>query len=110
MVAGSVKGLAPENVTVTDLEGRTLSGNGMQADSGFARQLEYRQRVEADLASKAEQLLVQMLGEGRAAVQVSADVDFTPDLTVAEVGEVAGLRPGSRTAGSAGVARTATAT
>ncbi len=77
MVAGAVEGLASENVTVTDLDGHTLSGNGLQADNGFVRQLEYRTRVEADLASKAELLLVQMLGEGHAAVRVTADVDFT---------------------------------
>jgi flagellar M-ring protein FliF len=117
MVAGAVEGLTAENVTVTDLDGHTLSGNGLQADNGFARQLEYRTRVEADLASKAELLLVQMLGEGRAAVRVTADVDFTETERVETMYDADGevkqkekientttSQPGNLSAGVAGVA------
>ena len=122
MVAGSVEGLSSEQVTVTDLDGRTLSGNGLQADPGFSRQLEYRQRVEADLASKAELLLVQMLGEGHAAVRVTADVDFTETKRVETIydedGEVkqkekiettTTSQSGNLAAGIAGVASNASA-
>jgi flagellar M-ring protein FliF len=76
LVAHSVEKLTSENVTVLDTEGRLLSSpHGMEAD--VSGQLNYRTRLEADLAGKAETMLTQMLGPGRAVVRVTADVDFT---------------------------------
>lgn len=76
LVSHGVEGLDPENVTVLDTEGRLLSSNhGFEAD--VTGQLEYRRRLEADLAAKAETMLSQLLGPGRAVVRVTADIDFT---------------------------------
>jgi flagellar M-ring protein FliF len=77
LVAGSVEGLAVEQVTVSDLEGHTIYPNAMVTDRGLTRQYQYRRQVEADLAAKAETMLAQMLGPGRAIVRVNADIDFT---------------------------------
>ncbi|QDU40253.1 Flagellar M-ring protein [Maioricimonas rarisocia] len=76
LVSHGVEGLDPMNVTVLDTEGRLLSStNGFDAD--VTGQLEYRNRLESDLAAKAETMLSQLLGPGRAVVRVTADVDFT---------------------------------
>ncbi|HWL07355.1 MAG TPA: flagellar basal-body MS-ring/collar protein FliF [Planctomicrobium sp.] len=80
MVAHSVENLQPDDVSILDTSGRLLSTTqGMEAD--VTGQLSYRSRVEADLASKAEAILTQMLGPGRAVVRVTADVDFTATQT-----------------------------
>lgn len=76
LLSHSVENLDPEGVSVLDTAGRLLSvSQGMEAD--VTGQLGYRSRVEADLAAKAEAILTQMLGPGRAVVRVTADIDFT---------------------------------
>jgi flagellar M-ring protein FliF len=78
LVARSVEGLKPENVTVVDSSGRLLSDpHGGERDNLSAPQLEYRRELESYLASKAEEMLAQHLGPGRAVVRVSADINFT---------------------------------
>jgi flagellar M-ring protein FliF len=77
LVARSVEGLKPENVTVVDSGGRLLSDpHAAERESLPATQLEYRRDLEAYLAEKAEKMLAQHLGPGRAVVQVSADINF----------------------------------
>ncbi|MBA4065310.1 MAG: flagellar M-ring protein FliF [Isosphaera sp.] len=77
LVARSVEGLKPENVTVIDGGGRVLSDpHAADRDSLPTPQLEYREKLETYLASKAEKMLSQHLGPGRAVVQVSADINF----------------------------------
>ncbi len=77
LVARSVEGLKPENVTVIDSGGRLLSDpHAGDRDSLPTPQLEYRRELEAYLAEKAEKMLAQHLGPGRAVVQVSADINF----------------------------------
>jgi flagellar M-ring protein FliF len=77
LVARSVEGLKPENVTVVDSAGRLLSDpHAGDRDTMPAPQLEYREKLETYLAKKAEDVLAQHLGAGRAVVRVSADVNF----------------------------------
>jgi flagellar M-ring protein FliF len=77
LVARSVEGLKPENVTVVDSSGRMLSDpHAGDRDSLPAPQLEYRRELETYLSTKAEELLAQHLGAGRAVVRVSADINF----------------------------------
>lgn len=77
IVAGSVKGLSPENVTVVDMEGRVLSekrdprGNMASND-----QLAYQREVEARYVENAQEILAGLLGPGRAVVRVTADMSF----------------------------------
>ena len=77
IVSHAVGGLNPDDITVADTQGRILSEkqSGMGAD--VAMQLEYQRRLETDLAAKAETMLSQILGPGRAIVRVTAEVDFT---------------------------------
>lgn len=77
LVARSVEGLKPENVTVVDSTGRLLSDPyGAEREELPTPQLEYRRELENYLSTKAEQLLAQHLGPGRAIVRVSADINF----------------------------------
>jgi flagellar M-ring protein FliF len=77
LVARSVEGLQPENVTVVDSAGRLLSDpHAGERDALPTPQLEYRRQLEAYLAGKAEAVLTSTLGPGRAVVQVSADINF----------------------------------
>lgn len=77
LVARSVEGLKPENVTLVDASGRLLSDPHLaEREELPTPQLEYRRELESYLAAKAEQLLAQHLGPGRAVVRVSADINF----------------------------------
>lgn len=75
LVARSVEGLTRENVTLIDQSGRLLWQD--RGDDGvMATQIEYRRDLESYLASKAETMLAQVLGPGRAIVRVTADVNL----------------------------------
>jgi flagellar M-ring protein FliF len=77
LVARGVEGLAPENVTLVDSKGRTLSEHhGPDSDAAPGSHLEYRRDLERDLAAKAEEMLAKTLGYGRAIVRITADVNF----------------------------------
>ena len=77
VVARSVEGLKPENVTVVDSTGRLLSDpHAGDRDAMPAQQLEYREKLETYLAKKAEEVLGVHLGPGKAVVRVSAEVNF----------------------------------
>jgi len=85
MVSGSVKGLKSENVTVIDGQGHLLSGQGDPTlATGASTVHDYKERVEQNLAKKAEDMLIAVLGPGRATVQVSAVIDMNSVSTITE--------------------------
>lgn len=78
LVARSVEGLEPENVTILDSNGNLLSGLKM-ADAAVglsATQLELQHKVESYLAAKAQSMLDGVLSPGRSIVRVNAELDF----------------------------------
>lgn len=78
LVASSVEGLSPENITIVDYEGNLMSG-GRKSDplAGLSTsQLEVRQSVESYLQDKAQSMLDGVLGNGKAIVRVTADLNF----------------------------------
>ncbi|RMF61797.1 MAG: flagellar M-ring protein FliF [Calditrichaeota bacterium] len=78
LVASSVEGLTPENVTITDTRGRILSQNH-NASSQLAlsnTQIEFRRKIEQDLAEKAQKVLEMHVGPGNAIVQVTAELNW----------------------------------
>jgi flagellar M-ring protein FliF len=78
LVARSVEGLDPENITILDSFGNLLSGM-KSSDPGMglsSNQLELQHKVEAYLASKAQTMLDGVLSPGRSIVRVSAELDF----------------------------------
>lgn len=79
LVASSVEGLKPSNVTIIDTKGRLLSKeideDPLAISSG--KQYELKQKIENYLISKAQGLLDNVLGYGNSAIQVTADIDFS---------------------------------
>jgi flagellar M-ring protein FliF len=71
-VAGSVSGLSPDNVVVSDDGGHVLAG---AADSAEATAAQAKDLVEQTTTAKIQSLLDAALGSGHASVAVSADVD-----------------------------------
>ena len=77
LVAGSVENLGIENVTVIDQMGKVLSSPHQDEEAGRSEsQLALRKEVESYLALKAESMLDQVLGAGRAIVRVDATLNF----------------------------------
>ncbi len=78
LVAASVPGLSPQDVTVVDQTGRLLSRNDEDPQSGLSdRQLRHRVEVETLLRRRIEAVLTPIVGMGNLSVEVTADVDFT---------------------------------
>lgn len=78
LLAGSVKGLTTDNVTVLDTDSRILSEKRKSAQ-GMAStdQLNHQLEVESHLVAKAQEILTRALGgPGRAVVRVTANMSF----------------------------------
>ena len=73
LVAGSVRGLQVENVTVTTNDGAIIYPVQHEGELGEAIQL--RNDYEHSLEEKASSLLNRIMGRNRFAVEVSVDVD-----------------------------------
>lgn len=77
LIASSVEGLKPQNVTILDAEGRVLSKGGGEGPSALTEaNNELRSQVEAYLQNKVSEILDGVVGSGNHRVQVSADLDF----------------------------------
>lgn len=77
LVAGSVGGLTPDNVTVVDERGQALTLDNSNTVAGLtSQQLEQQIEVERQLKAKVEQLLIPTYGDGNARVQISALLNF----------------------------------
>ena len=77
LVASSVEGLDPTQVTVVGADGMVLSGSGYDAGTaGGDQRARATQQYEQRLGSSLEQMLDQLVGPGHAVVQVTADLDF----------------------------------
>jgi flagellar M-ring protein FliF len=74
LVANSVPGLTSDQVVLTDTLGRQL-GKTSGAENELTMQMEYRQRLEADLVQKAQSQLDSIDGV-RSDVRVTAEIDF----------------------------------
>lgn len=78
LVAASVEGLEPDNITIVDYGGNLLS-SVQQADATIGlsnSQLEITQRVERHLQGKAQSMLDEVMGPGKSVVRVTAKLDF----------------------------------
>jgi flagellar M-ring protein FliF len=111
MVSGSVEGLSSANVTVIDSQGRLLSGESDHAMAGGAGTVQdFRERVEQSLENKVEEMLVAVLGSGRAKVRIHAVIDMNSISTVTEKYEPKGVvAKEESTSGSETAANTASA-
>src|SRR5262245_23730796 len=78
LVANSVEGLKPNNVSIVDNLGNVLSENtDNDSLTGLSTtQLTARRNLEQYLAKKAQDMLEKVLGPGQAVVRVSAEINF----------------------------------
>jgi len=80
LVAGSVKGLKAENVKIVDTSGRLLSDAIVRSNDPVSMtqsQVAYRKRIESDLESKVNDILIKTVGNGNAVARVSVEIDFS---------------------------------
>lgn len=75
LVSGSVEGLSRDNVRIIDSHGRLLSDNNESGSEVMGAFIEQRKEVEHYLASEAERVLNHVLGNGRAIVRVTAELN-----------------------------------
>jgi flagellar M-ring protein FliF len=81
LVASSVEGLDPKQVTVTDAAGTVLSTGGDTVDSvGDTRATQVRQ-FEDQMSGSVNDVLSKVVGAGNSAVEVTADLNFDKTLT-----------------------------
>jgi flagellar M-ring protein FliF len=75
LVASSIDGLDPKNVTVADATGTVLSSPGGEAASATGQSQQVTD-VQDAYATKLQTMLDKVLGAGNSTVQVTADLDF----------------------------------
>jgi len=77
LIASSVEGLKPQNVTILDQEGKVLNRGGGDDPSAIVEgNAEMKGQIEAYLQNKVSDILDGVVGQGNHRVQVSAEVDF----------------------------------
>ncbi len=86
LVASSVEGMTPDNVTIIDYDGNMLSSELASDPTAAltASQFEMRKNVEAYLEHKAQSLLNSVVGPGHSIVRVTADLNFEQNNTQIE--------------------------
>ena len=81
LVAAAVEGLAPQAVSVLDMNGNLLSrprnGGPLDTSNSSDSFIEYQQSLEKSLAGKINETLEPLLGAGRFRAGVSVECDFT---------------------------------
>jgi len=77
LVASSVEGLKPQNLTIVDVNGNMLTGDDNSPLTGMSsKQLDQQRGYEASVERDLQALLDRVLGSGKAAVRVSATMDW----------------------------------
>jgi flagellar M-ring protein FliF len=85
LVASSVEGLSPDDVTVADSHGNVLSAPGVQGVSGATSMQDQETAAYESRVSNAVQTLLQpLVGAGHVIVQVNASLNFDQQQTTSE--------------------------
>jgi flagellar M-ring protein FliF len=91
LVASAVEGMTPSRVSVVDGSGRLLASGAGGDDSIIAGEVAERTvGIENRLRDRVEQLLTNVVGAGRARVQVSAELDMNRLTRTSETFDPAG--------------------
>lgn len=78
LVAGSVEGLSPENVSIVDVFGNLLTLKDEEEGLGAeATRLQYERQVEQGYVQRVEQMLSKILGPGRVIARVTTEIDYS---------------------------------
>ena len=86
LVASAIEGLTPTRVSIVDDQGNLLaSGTGDDADGALAGEAAERTlSFENRLRTRVEDMLANVVGAGRARVEVSAEIDYNRSTTTQE--------------------------
>nr|WP_321455999.1 flagellar basal-body MS-ring/collar protein FliF [uncultured Cohaesibacter sp.] len=77
LVGSAVEGLDPENVTIVDERGRLLASGRGNDDSYMSAHMEERQvQMESRLRDQVDDIVSSVVGQGRARIEVSAEMNF----------------------------------
>lgn len=82
LVANSVEGLKPQNVTILDTNGNILTDKYVQDEESMQvrnlteLQQKYRQSFEEEMEQSIQSMLDRILGQGKSVVRVRAELDF----------------------------------
>lgn len=77
LVASSVEGLQPQDVTIVDGHGRLLSGSPQDDGARLTdSQLEYQRTLEKDIEGRIQTMLEHIVGANKAVVRVSSLLNF----------------------------------
>tara|TARA_Y100000296_G_scaffold28610_3_gene33332 strand:+ start:6071 stop:7765 length:1695 start_codon:yes stop_codon:yes gene_type:complete len=76
MVAASVPGLTPENVTVVDNRGNMLSSGNKSQGNVMNMQQKIQRQVETEYEHSLKRMLERVVGPNKANVKVTAELDF----------------------------------
>ncbi|MCU1486487.1 MAG: fliF [Actinomycetia bacterium] len=94
LVASSVEGLDPADVTVADGNGRVLSAPGEDGLAAGDARTEQTTGFEDQLSDSITELLTPLVGEGHAVVKIKAALDFDKKETTSEIfGNTKGALP-----------------
>jgi flagellar M-ring protein FliF len=84
LVASSVGGLTPDDVSVVDQAGRLLSAQNSDNQDATDRQVQIQQKVEDRYRQSLAALLTPIVGDGNFTAEVHADLDFTEAASTTE--------------------------
>lgn len=81
LIANSVEGLKPENVTIVDMAGNNLTDDiGSDEDAVDKKltvsQLDMQKQYQKELQSRVQSMLEQIYGPGKAVVRLQLELDF----------------------------------
>ena len=79
LVAASIEGLHPEEVTIVDSGGNILStaGSGSQLSKRTDSQIEFQRNIEKHMVNRIQSMLEKVVGKGKVVARVSAALDFS---------------------------------
>ncbi len=78
LVSSSIEGMNPADVMVVDSKGNILSSkqNDTKLSKLTAQQIDYQRGLEKDLSARIQSMLENVVGQGKAVVRVTAELDF----------------------------------
>ena len=85
LVASSVEGLSPENVTVVDTTGKVLSMHFNSRVAASAEFLEIKKKWESEFEERLESLVSRVVGVGKAVVRVNVTLNAKNTDTLKEI-------------------------
>lgn len=86
LVASAIEGLTPARVSIVDDQGNLLASGSGEDEGGMlsAQSDERRLGIENRMRTRIEDMLANVLGAGRARVEVAAELDFNRSTTTQE--------------------------